>query len=546
MVIAPDSDLHIVQCPIKLDDSNQLTFAGATWQNLYFMSLQRLYYDHFTYIRKDNVIRVKTDPVNPNIPTFEDLLTYNYCFYKNKSYGDKWFYAFITDISYVNDGMAEITIDTDVFQTWQFDIQYKYSFIEREHVSDDTIGIHTIPEGLETGDYVCNAITNLWSAGKECYVAAMTTVIPSQLSVNTFHTRYGGVFTGGTILVFQDFLSACNFTRGMDLINKPEGITAMFMIPKSLCGTISSWTTCGFTEGSQTINFSCAVPAYTDSETVLNTATIADNQTLNGYTPRNNKMRCYPYNYFYVSNTVGSDVEFHYEDFVNNSPTFKTLGCLTIGGSIRCVPINYKKLADTNTSYNHFNSGIQGAKYPVCGWTNDAFTNWLTEQSVNNNLAVGGGVAAIIAGGAMIATGAGAVTGIGLIAGGIGSIANTMKSIHQHSMIPPQTQGNTNTGDVAFASGSFEFPCYKMSVRYEYAKMIDDFFTMYGYKVNKLATPNIHKRSNWDYIKTINANLEGNIPEKDLIKLRTMFDNGCTFWHTSQYFLDYSQNNSIL
>ena len=32
---------------------------------------------------------------------FEDLLGYNYCMYKNDSYQDKWFYAFITDIKYV-------------------------------------------------------------------------------------------------------------------------------------------------------------------------------------------------------------------------------------------------------------------------------------------------------------------------------------------------------------------------------------------------------------------------------------------------------------
>ena len=546
VVVTPDSDLYLMRCPLKLDDNNQITFSSATEQYNYFYGLKYYIYQDFSYIRKDNVIRVKTSPQDPNLPTYESLLSCNYCMYKNNGYTNKWFYAYITDVKYVNDGTVEITIDTDAFQTWMFEIDYKQSFIEREHVGDDGIGVHTVPEGLETGDYVCNAVQNLWNGGKDCYVAAMTTVIPDQLTVNTFHTRYGGVFTGGTILVFEDYLSACNFTRGMDLINKPEGITAMFMIPKSLCGTISSWTLCGFTEGQQTINFRCAVPAYTDSETLLNTANVGQPSTLNGYTPKNNKLYTYPYSYFYVSNTVGMDVDFHYEDFVNNAPSFKTIGCLTVGGSIRCVPMNYNKLADTASSYNHFNAGIQGAKYPICGWTNDAFTNWLTEQSVNNNLAIGGGVAAIIAGGALIATGAGAMGGVGLIATGIGAISSTMKSIHQHSMIPPQTRGNTNTGDVAYASGSFEFPCYKMSIRGEYAKIIDDFFTMYGYKVNKLATPNIHRRSNWDYIKTINANLEGNIPEKDLIKIRTMFDNGCTFWHTTQYFLDYSRTNSIL
>ena len=31
--------------------------------------------------------------------------------------------------------MSEVTIETDTFQTWQFDIVYMNSFIEREHVS---------------------------------------------------------------------------------------------------------------------------------------------------------------------------------------------------------------------------------------------------------------------------------------------------------------------------------------------------------------------------------------------------------------------------
>ena len=129
---------------------------------------------------------------------------------------------------------------------------------------------------------------------------------------------------------------------------------------------------------------------------------------------------------------------------------------------------------------------------------------------------------------------------------GIGAIATTMKNVYQHSLIPPQTRGNTNTGDVAYASGSFEFPYYKMSVRYEMAQVIDQYFTMYGYKVNRLATPNIHKRSNWDYIKCIDVNLEGDIPEKDLDKIRSLFNNGCTFWHNTSTFLNYSATNSIL
>ena len=265
MVVTPDTNIRIIKCPLKLDESNQLTFSNATAQYNYFTSLPYLVEPELTYQRKDGVIRFRTGENNVQ---FEDLLQYNYVMYQNTSYDSKWFYAYVTDIKYVNDGMSEMTIETDVFQTWQFEIQYMNSFIEREHVSDDTVGAHTIPEGLETGDYVCNTVGNLANNLKSCYVAAMTTVIPDGLTVNTFHTRYGGVFCGGCMLVFQDWLSACNFTRAYDLVNKPEAITAMFMLPMSLVGSVT-WTTCGMTEGSHTINFSCAVVPYTDSETVL-------------------------------------------------------------------------------------------------------------------------------------------------------------------------------------------------------------------------------------------------------------------------------------
>ena len=57
-------------------------------------------------------------------------------------------------MEYVNDNMTDVYIKLDVFQTYQFDFQYKKCFVEREHVNDDTVGLHTVPENLETGEYI--------------------------------------------------------------------------------------------------------------------------------------------------------------------------------------------------------------------------------------------------------------------------------------------------------------------------------------------------------------------------------------------------------
>ena len=126
--VTPDSTIRLLKCPIKLDDRNQLTFSSTAEQLTYFQSLPYLTDANMTYIRKDGVIRVGT---NSSSVDYEDLLQYNYVMYQNTHYDSKWFYAYITDVKYINDGCTELSIETDVFQTWSFDATFKQSFIER-------------------------------------------------------------------------------------------------------------------------------------------------------------------------------------------------------------------------------------------------------------------------------------------------------------------------------------------------------------------------------------------------------------------------------
>jgi hypothetical protein len=69
---------------------------------------------------------------------------------------------------------------------------------------------------------------------------------------------------------------------------------------------------------------------------------------------------------------------------------------------------------------------------------------------------------------------------------------------------------------------------------------------MYGYQVNTLKVPNITGRRNWNYIKTIDINITGNIIQEDMQKIKNIFNNGVTLWHNPSTYLDYSQNNDII
>ena len=85
-----------------------------------------------------------------------------------------------------------------------------------------------------------------------------------------------------------------------------------------------------------------------------------------------------------------------------------------------------------------------------------------------------------------------------------------------------------------------------MSVKAEYAKICDSFFSMFGYEVNTVKTPNITGRTNWNYVKTVGCYIQADIPQEDLEEIKTMFDKGITFWHNPSTFMDYTQNNAIV
>jgi hypothetical protein len=85
-----------------------------------------------------------------------------------------------------------------------------------------------------------------------------------------------------------------------------------------------------------------------------------------------------------------------------------------------------------------------------------------------------------------------------------------------------------------------------MSVRAEVARTIDEYFSMFGYKVNRVKLPNISGRRNWNYVKTIGCYIDGDVPQDDMQEIKDMFNKGVTLWHNPNTFADYSQNNDII
>ena len=186
-------------------------------------------------------------------------------------------------------------------------------------------------------------------------------------------------------------------------------------------------------------------------------------------------------------------------------------------------------------------------KLPTCSWISDSYTNWLTQNAVNDKINMVGTIGGFAIGAGLTAFtgGAGFLLGGAMIGNSIANVFNCVKQDVDHSRLPDEAKGGINEGNINFAEGR-TFSISKMSIRNEMAVLIDKFFDQFGYKVNILKSPNIHTRTNWNYLKTQNCNFTGNIPQQYMDKIKNIFDNGITFWHNPSTVFDYSQTNSVI
>jgi len=256
--------------------------------------------------------------------------------------------------------------------------------------------------------------------------------------------------------------------------------------------------------------------------------------SIDGYTPRNNKLFTFPYCLLYAHNSNGQGVAFAWEHF-DGTPEFEVIGAPLPNGSYKLYPTNYD-LGNGLASDDEFEKALTLSNFPLCGYTYDAYKEWLATKGLQNAMAIAGGAIGVIAGG---------VSGNALaVGGGIAAISTALMQRREASIQPPTAKGNINAADANISQGINDFVLYAKTIHYEYAEIIDDFFDMFGYATNRVKVPNLTGRDCWNYVKTIDVNITGAIPADDMIKLKSIFDNGVTLWHNDNIG-DYSQTNGV-
>lgn len=508
----------------------------------------------YTYIRESSDIRV---PYNA-----DDIYGINYCVYRNNN---KWFFAFVNTITYVNNNTSLLHLEEDIWQTWGANIAWHACFVAREHVNSDNIGEHLInepafPFELTTTkqdfiDYSTdNVIIVMTNAkphikdGSSMFVAQAESNIDGSDAVSG--GRYSGIFQGAKPYAFTNPATAGHFLDNLNKAGAAESVCAVFLFPEDyLDYSDDSHEVLEFPQTKQ------------QARRYLAPKTCGD-----GYVPRNKKLLTFPYSYTSIAGMNGTELTIQYEKNRNATDSFQI-------DMIQKVPFDptatafvsvpdYDGSADGSTSINgEYVIGTSCA--PQLSWVYGAFQNWLAQnQDIINaerytrgmttavgmsgailGLIVAGLAAAPTAGVSLLAYG-------GAIASGGGALFNQYRGdVMQNAQIEAQKKVPNHvmaasTDNNLFAINHEGFIIRSKSLMADYARSLDAFFDQFGYEVDTLKVPNRTGRPSWNYVKTVGANVGGNIPADRLQAINASLDSGVTFWHTTDVG-NYSLSNGL-
>ena len=480
-------------------------------------------YDNCYYVR-DGIVNIDA--------WADDIYSANYMMFQNSAFTDKWFYAFITEVRYENNRTAEVHYTIDLWQTWWMDCKVGECFVEREHVLDDTVGLHTIPEGLEYGELVVSKESVLTDFSRNIIYGCEIVISDSQLQlIENQPTWYdkpvlGRVFQGSKIGFSEDPTKLLSFLQALITAGYTNTILQVFTIPKDL-RPISELSV---------FSKQVSLPEIPES--------------FGDYKPHNNKLYCSPYTDYLVFAPTGDSMILHPELF-NGVKAVSVRANLGVQPQAIITPSHYKGTVSDYSKGFTLNYGQKGSfmydayQAEIASYGFSQITEKLPQGSTDLGLTLGAlakysgrvasGASNVISGYVQGGAG-GAITSAG--AGILDSLAQYSKDTHDTSRL-----SGASGGSVLWSNQLKDARCYVKQIREEYARTIDQFFDMYGYKVNRVKRPQMEGRPSWNYIKCKNVALTGKIPVDAETLIKSVIENGVTFWKTS--FHNYSANNKI-
>lgn len=568
--ISPNTEVRIYSgVPLDRDYNHTVKQTSLSTQLTVFAPYLKYTLTNLSYQRSGkNTIRISK--------LADTLYDCNYMAFQNTAFGNKWFYAFIDRVEYINNNTSEITYTIDVMQTWYFDYDLGECYVEREHSETDAVGDNLVPENLDTGELLINQKIDYFyprGTASTTYYLVVLYVPNSQKGYITSEEKIAnGVYKYGITRCNNGHINEVTVYDTGKIVNgvymgcKWWGVPLDVSTADNIVFTTTRidglvQTILGAEVGGTIVNM-VQVPTNIYLEWNINEhhEATTDLMLINGargfksadnkvFYPQNYKMYTNPFRNIVVSNNAGQTATYKWEYSDRTSGGIKDIIFGVMGVPVPAPEIMLFPRGYRGVEYD-YESGITLTDFPQPPWSEDSFAKWWTQNGDAYITSMLTSAVTTIAGVATAPTNpASAVAAIG---GAVG-IANNIGRFVTAKNTPDQISGQSNVSSLRTVQGRIGFTIYDMGVEYSVAKVIDGYFTMFGYAVKQLKVPNIKKagaklRPHWNYIKTLSCVIHSaagkGLPTEDEEAIAKIYDKGITFWSAIGDIGDYSLDNS--
>lgn len=474
---------------------------------------------------------------------------------------DRWWYAFITDITYVNNGTCDITYEIDVMQSYAFDYVLNPSMVERAHLNPvgyDHIFANRVDEDLPIGELFdadewrayLNEPSNFTTETTHLKILFLANSKDSQDPPNLDNIT--GIPSMLKWVRIEEAADAYARVSSYVKDGKEDNIVGLMAIPG--CFQSSDVTKNGPFDTTFTL------PQKVSENDLL---TFYDYQDTGGgtssrqtYKAINGKMTQYPCNRLVVSNGDGVEMELRFELFDDLPAGIKFVIRRSAYPSpiIGCFPKAYNLNRNTVADDKEINpeTGIYKQSFPVIAYPGSVYQQWWAQNIGSGAIGFEAGSKAIsgaITGGLTVAglaakgvttmsPLAGALAGLGV--GLVNQMLSTAATSLEMSARPTPTHNANFKPEFNLANNQNCFIFHRKAITCTRAKRIDRFFSTYGYLWNDVFQPwgyrvdtGLPHRALWDYLKltTVNIAAGANVNAQHQAKITQILLNGITFWH---------------
>lgn len=509
-MITPNTTIRFLKVPFSPSQNNVLKFGNVATQITYMETKIVYTMSNCTYQREGDGEFIR---VNKSV---DELYNSNYVMFQNTNFSNKWFYAFIDRLEYLNPKVSRVYIKMDSYQSFQFDFTLEKSFIERQTFATDYY--NTLHDTPSTGDLVSVFEYQKNLVGTFIVLFNSDPTVEDTTSSVLQYPLINNYSMPCYMAKFSTVSEMSNVVLAVSNKGRADRIQACYWTP------YISWTGCEF-ETVPKGDLNIVNDNILFVHTVPQDSLFEDVQVNINYTPTFKKELAYPYAKLEVVDKItGRSIELDLSKFANQMiPTFRIYYTFTDRAEYKIVPMNYN-----GVTYSIENSLViePNTELPIFSNT---YSKYLKDNKgtnlINGVMSVAGLVGSVVSGN---------------VAGGVSSFANIASIVNADSVARKQPNQVSGIRGDSLEYVNFS-PCIYFRLKVMDSDHMDiarNFWNAYGYPVRKIATYS-NTNDTFNFVKTVGSNIVADtIPSEYQRELEQMFDNGVTIWNSN--YLQYS------